>query len=194
MKKIGQKIRESRRRQGMLGEELGRRVGLGKSAISQIENNLRKDGPDPKTLVKIADALNDLSILAEYCAKCPIKEEVFLRLFPDLNNINRVPAVIASRLRKELDEAESAASELAELLSNRDFQGRPGFMDDFRRHFEQIIDAKRCIESLEWELIISGAIRSKDLREVYALQQQKCVDHGHHKPEAIVDTSTTYGG
>lgn len=184
MKTIGQKIRESRKKKGWKGQELGEAVGLTKSGISQIERDQRKGGIDPETLIKIADALDDLSILTHHCTACPIKKEVFLRLFPDLNNIRRDPAIIAGRLRKELEEAMAATSELAEQLSNADFKSRPGFMEEFKRQFEQVLDVKRCIETWEWELIVSGAIGTGDLKDIYENQQQKCIRHGHHKPEA----------
>ena len=46
---------------------------------------------------------------------------------------------------------------------------------------EQVIDVKRGIEILEFELMLSGLHSQEDLQAVYERQQRKCEDHGHHK-------------
>lgn len=182
MESIGEKIRSARKKAEMTGEELGRGVGLTKAAISQIERG-KNSSVDVDRLCKIADALNDLSILTHYCQACPVRQAVFLRQFPDLNNIRRDPAIIATRLRKEMMEAVTALDTLSERFSDADFKGSPGYMEVFMREMEQVVDAKRCIEILEFELIISGTHSSLDLKKVYERQQKKCIEHGHHKQD-----------
>lgn len=186
MMTIGEKIKAARARCSMTGEELGRHVGLTKAAISQIETDKRQQ-VDLDTLCKIADALNDLSILTHHCQSCPVRNMAFIKQFPDLNNIRRDPAVIAARLRKEMIEAADALDRLTERFSDADFKSRPDYMDTFTREMEQVIDAKRCIEILEFELVLSGTHSSHDLKRVYEAQQVKCVAHGHHKPEQDQD-------
>ena len=168
----------------MRGEDLGKKVGLTKAAISQIETDRRKS-VDLDTLCKIADSLNDLSILTSHCQACPVRNHVFLKQFPDLNNIRRDPAIIAARLRKEMMEAADALDHLTERFSDADFKNRPDYMETFISKMEQVVDAKRCIEILEFELVLSGTHSSGDLKKVYDRQQAKCIANGHHNPEDV---------
>ncbi|NTW88099.1 MAG: helix-turn-helix transcriptional regulator [Desulfobulbaceae bacterium] len=179
---IGNIIRKARQKRGWSLDQLGEAVGLTKGTLSGYETGQKKTY-DPDTLCKIADALNDLSILVHHCQSCPVRNHVFLKQFPDLNNIRRDPAIIAARLRKEMIEAADALDRLTERFSDADFKSRPDYMETFMREMEQVIDAKRCIEVLELELILSGTHSSGDLKKVYARQQEKCIAHGHHKPE-----------
>ena len=55
-KMIGQRIREARKRSGMKQDELGTRVGIGKSSISEWESGKRS--PDIDKIEDIANALN----------------------------------------------------------------------------------------------------------------------------------------
>jgi transcriptional regulator with XRE-family HTH domain len=184
---LGEKIKEARKKRGWTLEQLGSTVGLGISTLSGYENDQTKGGPDADTLCKIADALNDISILTHHCQTCPVRNMAFIKQFPDLNNIRRDPAVIAARLRKEMIEAADALDRLTERFSDADFKSRPDYMDTFTREMEQVIDAKRCIEILEFELVLSGTHSSHDLKRVYERQQAKCIEHGHHKPDQAQD-------
>lgn len=181
MQSIGRKIKESRESKPMKGEDLGKMVGLTKAAISQIENDQRKN-IDLNTLCKIADSLNDLSILVHHCQKCPVRKHVFIKQFPDLNNIRPEPAIIANKLRKEMLEAADALDSLTERFGDADFKSRPDYMEIFEAGMEQVIDAKRAIEILEYQLILSGAHSSADFKKIYGRQQAKCIANGHHKP------------
>lgn len=181
--KICQKIKESRKKRGWTLKELGDAVSLPVSTLCGYESEKTKVEPNISTLCKIADALDDLTILTHHCQSCPVRDHVFLKQFPDLNNIRRDPAIIASRLRKEMMEAAAAIDLLTERFSDADFKSRPDYHEHFMRAMEQVIDAKRAIEILEFELIISGAHSSLDLQKVYEKQQEKCVANGHHKLE-----------
>ncbi len=180
---IGQKIAASRKLKGIRGERLGEMVALSKGAISKIENDQLKGGPDPDTVVRIATALQDDTILLHYLETNPVYQAVIPKIFPDLNNIRRDPAIIFSRLAKEADESMQAAMVLAELFSNADPRNMPNFAEVFRAKMEQIIDIKRCVEILELELIASGAMTDGERRDIYERQQAKCEARGHHKPE-----------
>lgn len=179
---IGKKIRDTRKARGLRGQDLGDMVGLTKAGISQIELNERKY-PDVGMLCKIADALNDLSILVSHCQSCPVRKHIFLKQFPDLNNIRRDPAIITARLRKEMTEAVDALDRLGERFSDADFKSRPDYMEVFMREMEQVVDAERAIEILKFELVLSGTHSSADMQKVYDSQQAKCIANGHHKPE-----------
>lgn len=178
---IGEKISEARKKAGMTLEALGAVIGLGKSALSSMENDQLKGGPDPATLIRISDALDAPEILLHHCQSCPIRQHIFLRYFPELNNIRRDPAVIAARLRKEMVEATDALDRIGERWSDRDFKSRPDYLQVFQREMEQVIDVKRGIEILEFELLLTGVHSQDDLQAVYARQQRKCEENGHHK-------------
>ncbi|MDF1578404.1 MAG: hypothetical protein P1P81_08185, partial [Desulfobulbales bacterium] len=138
----------------------------------------------PLTLVKIADALNDLSILADHCQACPVRRQLFIKQFPDLNNImDSQPAIILGRLRKEMSEALAATESLAERYSDKDFKNRLGYQEAFESDMEQILDVQRGIEILTHQLIMLGVHSSKDIQQVYRRQQAKCERKGHHRPE-----------
>ncbi len=184
--KIGSLINKARKRAKMKLEDLGHAVGLSMSSMSAYENNKLKGSIDPDVLVKIADTLNDLSILVHHCESCPVRKHIFIKQFPDLNNIRHDPAIISGRLGKELQEAVTAAADLGEQFSNKDFKDRPDYKEIFGKAMEQVIDVKRCIEIFEFELILSGTHSSKDLQRVYDKQQKKCEERGHHKPEGAV--------
>lgn len=177
---IGEKIKEARKNKGMTLSQLSSLVGAGVSTLSGYENTDSNDGPCPDRLVKIADSLNDLSILVHHCQSCQIRKHILLKQFPELNNIRHDPAVIATRLRKEMVEAAEALDTLAERFSDRNFKDRVDYLEVFEREMEQVIDVKRGIEILEFELILSGVHSSKDLQDIYDKQQKKCEKRGHH--------------
>lgn len=180
MSTLGEKITASRKRRGMTQQQLADVVGLTGASISAYENDGLKNGPDPATLIKISEALNAPEILIHHCDTCPVRQHIMLKLFPDLNNIRRDPAVIISRLRKEMLEAAEAADRLGERYSDANFKARPDYREVFEREMEQIIDVKRGIEILEFELLLSGLHTRDDLDRVYERQQRKCEEHGHH--------------
>lgn len=177
MSTLGEKITAARKRNKMTLDELGPKIGMSKANLSVIENNGLKNGPDATTLIRISEALNAPEILIHHCDTCPVRQHIMLKLFPDLNNIRRDPAVIISRLRKEMLEA---ADRLGERYSDANFKARPDYREVFEREMEQIIDVKRGIEILEFELLLSGLHSRDDLDRVYERQQRKCEEHGHH--------------
>lgn len=179
---LGDIIKKARNKRGWSLDQLGGAIGLTKGTLSGYENGQPKTY-DPDTLCKIADALNDVSILTHHCQNCPVRRMTFVKLFPDLNNIRRDPAIIANRLRKELLEAAEHIEPLIERLGDADFKSRPDYMEIFMTGMEQVVDAERAIEILKFELVLSGAHSSADLKKVYDRQQAKCVANGHHKPE-----------
>jgi transcriptional regulator with XRE-family HTH domain len=178
---IGKKIIEARKRAGVTAADLSKKVGLSPASISAYENAALKGGPDSEVLIRIADALNAPEILLHHCEYCSVRRHVFLRYFPELNNINTDPAVIAARLRKEMVEAADALDRLGERFSDRDFKSRPDYLETFVREMEQVVDVKRGIEILEFELMLSGLHTREDLQAVYDQQHRKCVRNGHHK-------------
>lgn len=181
---VGKKILEVRKSKNITGEALGELIGLSKSAIWKIENDLLKGGPDPDTVIRIAEALCDDTILLHYIETNPVYQHILPKIFPDLNNIRRDPAIIFTRLMGEAKEAMDASEIMAGIFSNADPTRTPNFDETFKKKMEQIVDIKRAVEILEFELMASGVITKQWLQEVYDRQQRKCEDHGHHNPEA----------
>lgn len=183
MKTLGSKIAEARKTKGWRLVDLGDAVGLSVSQLSEIENDQTKRPVDPRHIIRIADALDAPGVLIHHCETCLIRQHIFVKFFPELNNIRRDPAVIAARLRKEMTEASESLDRLGERFSDADFRSRPDYLDVFEREMEQVIDVKRGIEILEFELMLSGLHSQEDLQAVYERQQRKCEEHGHHKAD-----------
>lgn len=180
---LGEKITAARKRKKMTLAQLGQVMGMSPTNLSVIENDGLKYGPDPTTLIRIAEALGSLEILIHHCDLCPIRQHIMMKKYPDLNNIRTDPAVIAARLAKEMTEGAAAATRLMERFSDKDFKSRPDYMQAFVREMEQVIDVERGIEILKFELVRSGLHSQEDLQAVEDAQQQKCIKHGHHLPE-----------
>lgn len=182
MKTIGDVIVAARKKAGLTLIQLGNMIGLSKSAVAAMETNQSKGGPDAQILIRTSETLQAPEILLHYCETCPIRNHIFIKFYPDLNNIRREPAVIAARLRKEMMEAIEALDQIGERFSDKDFKSRPDYQEQFKKSMEQVLDVERGIEVLKFELLLSGIHTKADLQEVYDRQQAKCEAHGHHKP------------
>ena len=180
MKSLGKKISEARKKRGLSQQQLGQLAGLAQNAVSLLESDSYKGSPAPQTLIRISDALTSPEILIHHCESCPVRRHVTLKLFPDLNNIRRDPAIVATRLRREMVEAAEALDRMSERFSDADYRNQSDFLPKFEADMEQVIDVKRGIEILEFELLLSHAVSTKDMADVYESQQRKCEQHGHH--------------
>jgi len=182
---LGEKITAARKRKGMTQKALAEMAGMTGASMSGYENDGLANAPDSRTLIRIADALGSIDILIHHCDLCPIRQHIMLKKYPDLNNIRTDPAVIAARLAKEMNEGAAALTRLMERFSDKDFQSRPDYMQAFVEEMEQVVDVERGIEILKFELLRSGLHTQDDLRMVEDHQQQKCIEHGHHKPGEV---------
>lgn len=182
MSTLGKKISDIRKKKGITGAALAEALGLSPASISGYEND--KGGIDPETVIKIAEALGDDSILLHYLEENPVYRAILPKIFPDLNNIRRDPAVIFTRLAREAEEALHAAQVMAEVFSNAEPRSTPNFEAVFAAKMEQIVDIKRAAEILEFELIASGVVTRDWLQGVYEAQQRKCEARGHHRRRA----------
>jgi len=180
---LGQKIEEARKRRGMKQDELGVILNLCKSSVSKIENNELKGGPDPATVVKIAEVLRDESLLFFYLEQNPVYRAVLPKVFPDLNRIRTEPAVIFTKVAHETEEAKEAAMILSEVFMRPEPRQMPGFDELFKAKMEQLLDVKRAVEILEFQLIAAGIMSKETLQEIYDSQQAKCEERGYHVPD-----------
>jgi transcriptional regulator with XRE-family HTH domain len=180
---FGERTKDSRKLRGLTQIQLAELVGCAQSYISELEKNQLKGGASPEMVVKIADGLNDKAILTTYLENNPVYQSIIPKIFPDLNNIRRDPAIIFSRFATEAEEAVEAARILSDIFSNAEPSSTPNFKAVLKSKLEQIVDVQRCSEVLFLQLIIGGVITDLDRADIHAQQQQKCIDHGHHKPD-----------
>lgn len=177
---FGEKITESRKRKGIKMEALAAAIGKSMPTVSGYENN--RNLPDPETVVSIAEALGDESILLFYLENNPVYKAVLPKVFPDLNSIKTDPSIIFNRVANEAEEAMEAAKIMGQIFSNANPRRASDFDETFKAKMEQILDVKRAVEILEFQLLASG-IMTKDLhKQIYEAQQEKCIRKGHHDP------------
>ena len=166
----------------------GAAIGMCRSNLCGIENDGLKGGPDPQTVIRISEALQCEEILFKYLEDNPVYKAIIPKVFPDLNNIRRDPAIIFTRLAREAEEARDASLVLAEIFSNADPYRVPGFEETFRAMMQQLVDMKRGVEILETQLVASRILDQNGLKQIYAEQQAKCEANGHHVPEQRTGT------
>lgn len=180
---VGQAIAEARKKKGMKQDDLAAQVGVHPSSISQYESDYPRKGIDPDVLVKIATVLDCTGILTIYLENNPVYKAILPKIFPDLNNIRRDPTVIFYKVAKEAEEASDSAKFLGDLFGNVDPRKVPNFDEVFKANMEQIIDIKRAVEVMEFQLLASYVMSQETHLEIYARQQRKCESKGHHVPD-----------
>ena len=181
--KLGEKIRRSRKSSGITGFVLASQVGCCESLIGKIETSQHKRQPDPEIVSKIADALNDKSILTTYLENNPVYQSIIPKTSSDRDNISPDPAIIFSRFASEAEDAVDAARTLSDIFSNVDLIRMPNFDAVLRVQLEQIVDVQRCSEMLLMQLIAADVITDADRGLIYSLQKKKCDEKGHHVPK-----------
>jgi len=180
---FGEKVRNSRKNKGLTLHDFADVVGMSAAWVSKVETGGSDFIPNPEIVVKLSEKLNDHSILLHYLEENPVYRAIIPRIFPDLNNIRRDPAIIFSRFADEAGEAMESARILAQIFSNANPEKTPNFEAVFKANMEQIVDVQRCAEILFIGLIHAGVMTDVDQRDIYAQQQQKCVERGHHNQE-----------
>ncbi len=178
---IGEKIKNSRLAAKITRDALASAISLSPAAVSKIENNDLKNGPSPEIVIQIAEVLDDTSILLHYLETNPVYRAIIPRIFPELNNIKKEPAIIFGRFAREAEEAKHAAEILQEIFSNAEPHHAPNFEEVFKANLEQIVDVQRCAEILFTGLIAAGIMTEEERRDVHDRQQAKCERNGHHR-------------
>ena len=183
---IGQKIRESRKKRGMNLEALAAFCGKKKSWLSAAENNAFRGDIGPADLIKIADALDDQSILTHALLANPICERIIPRAFKPLNNIKTEVSAMLAVLKEESAEMSESVEMLARCFTHKNPESQPMFRETLFAKLEQIKDVMRGGEELLAHLKDIGILSDTDLLELHLRQQAKCEAHGHHVPEMEV--------
>jgi transcriptional regulator with XRE-family HTH domain len=180
---LGEKIKKSRNSARITREALAKAVGFSPALISKVEGDQIKSGPSPDLVIQIADALGDESILLHYLEENPVYRAIIPRIFPELNNIRKEPAIIFGKFAREAEEAKHAAEILQEIFSNADPHRVPNFEAIFKSNLEQIVDVQRVAEILFIKLIDAGIMTTEERRALHDRQQAKCEANGHHNPK-----------
>lgn len=142
---IGRKIRNSRKTAGLTRNELASVVNMSPAAISKVELSLLKGGPSPDLVVRIADALNDNTILTTYLEANPVYQSIALKDCPTPSDTPCDSSAVLSQPTtstavdgdcKVSREGQSQLDRIEEMLSKLlgDEQPRPLVLrDDLRR-------------------------------------------------------------
>jgi transcriptional regulator with XRE-family HTH domain len=178
---IGTKIRRSRKGKTLSGEELAVAIGMSPGAVWKIENDMLKGGPSPDILIKIADALGDQSILVYALLHNPICQRIIPRAFTPLNNINKNPSAILTKLQEELEEAIEASKILSRVFSHAEPASTPNFKEVLFSNLEQLLDVQRNVEEAFARLKGCGALSEEEHLELHVRQQAKVERNGHHR-------------
>lgn len=183
--RLGEKIKTSRKTAGVTRESMAEHLGVSPAAVSKIENDELKFGPTPETLIKIADALGDQSILIYALLNNPICQRIIPRAFAPLNNINDNTSAILAKLREELEEAIQSVDILSRDFSVKSPESIPAFKETLFAKLEQILDVTRCVEELFDRLKVCGVLTDEEHLEIHIRQQAKVEAHGHHKQAEV---------
>lgn len=173
-------LREARKKAGLSLAAAAVELGKTKSALHRAETG--QTPPEDELLIRASRRYKALGLLQSSCLQCPLRTEIMVQLFPELNNIRRDPLAVAARLKQELIEAVRATDRLVERMSDVDFASQPAYRDAWAKEYEQLVDVERGIEILRTELILQGAHTLEEVMSVHESQQAKCEAHGHHKP------------
>lgn len=181
---IGKKINQARLEKGWTLAALASAIGMSVSGVRKIEMDAIKN-LDPSTIIKIADALGDRSILTYALLHNPICQRIIPRAFTPLNNINDNPSAILTKLQEEMEEGIEAAKKLSRNFSHADPSSLPNHKEVLFANLEQILDVTRCVEEMFSELKECGALTEEEHLEIHIRQQAKVERNGHHKPEDV---------
>jgi transcriptional regulator with XRE-family HTH domain len=169
---LGQKIRESRRARRMTQQAVADLAAISRPTLVELEKDVRK--PADEVVIRLADALEDPTVLTHRCAVCPVREAALFRLLPGLNNLRRDgPAAVAVRVKGEMVEAMEDLDRLIDCMGDLDLARRADYRDVYKQAMQQVIDVKRGIETLEFEFLVNGAHALAELREVYRRRRAK---------------------
>lgn len=178
--KVGEIIKRARLRANMTLTDLAELISSSSSTLSNIENDHKQNPLSPADMVKISDAVMDRKMLEEFCIVCPIRKRILIKKFPPLNNIvPGAPVAIMKMINKLAEAGETLQPMLARIL-NSNFRNDPDFREYRNRAVLKLIDAKRGAEIALDQLVEQGIITSDEVTLLVEVQQQQCVDKGHH--------------
>jgi len=162
---LGERIKTTRKNKGVTLGDLSSAIGIGSSTLSKYENHRAKYIPYLNDLCKIAVHLNDFTILTDLCSSCPVRKNIISNQFPDLKNPRHDFSFITNRLRKEMVEAIRTINHLFEQFPDTNLKALQTQKEEVLANMEQVIETKRRIDILMFELILSGIFTPPDLKK-----------------------------
>lgn len=183
IKKIGLMVRDARKRATMTQGELGSVIGVSAPALCELEGGSRKSVPAPDEMVRIHDALHDVKLLQEYCDCCPVRKRIIIRKFKPLNNILAGSHASVMKVICKQAEASEALSIMVPKMLRKGFADDPDFREYRNEAIIKIIDMKRGMEILLDQMLEDRVLSPDELRWLMEMQQQRCVENGHHVPD-----------
>ncbi|MDD3814284.1 MAG: helix-turn-helix transcriptional regulator [Desulfocapsaceae bacterium] len=179
---LGKRIKTTRKNQGITLGNLSSATGVGASTLSKYENSRAKYIPYINDLCKIAEHLNDFTILTDLCCSCPVRKNIISKQFPDQKNPQHNLSFIAARLREEMVETISTIDHLSELFPETNFKALRNHKIEVLTNMELVVETKRRIDILVFELILSGIFTPTDLQNAqHSRQQEQCAANDYHR-------------
>jgi transcriptional regulator with XRE-family HTH domain len=179
---LGERIKTTRKNQGVTLGILSSATGVGTSTLSKYENSRAKYIPYLNDLCKIAEHLDDITILTDLCCSCPVRKNIISKQFPDLKSPQHDLSLIANSLREEMVEAISTISHLSEQFPETNLKALQNHKEDVLANMEQVIETKRRIDILLFELILSGIFTPIDLQKAkHGRQQEECATNNFNR-------------
>jgi transcriptional regulator with XRE-family HTH domain len=151
---LGQIVKEARKSKGWTQKQLGQEAGLGQATISALEHDDLGSRLDAQTLIRIAEALNDISILAHHCETCPIRVHLFEKRFGALKGQRQDLAALVMQLGQEMVTAVKVLEELGRIVATEDFATSDQEREKARRLFGQISEIERGIGILRFQMVL----------------------------------------
>ena len=175
---LGERIKTTRKNQGVTLGILSSAIGVGTSTLSKYENGRAKYIPYLNDLCKIAEHLNDITILTGLCCSCPVRKNIISKQFPDLKSPQHDLSFIAHRLREEMVETISTINHLSEQFPETNLKALQNHKEEVLANMELVIETKRRIDILLFELILSGIFTPTDLQKAQpGSQQEECATY-----------------
>jgi len=179
---IGNMIKAARKHEGLLQGELGEKIGVSATTVCELEKGDRKSAPTPEQMVSISAALNNTSLLHQYCRSCPLRARISIRKFQPMNNIvSGVLPTVVKNIEK-LTEATEYLQRMVPKLLRKGFETCPDFIELRNDVAIKAIDVRRGLEIFFEQMIDAGLLTDADLKMLEDVQQRLCEEKGHHKP------------
>jgi transcriptional regulator with XRE-family HTH domain len=180
---IGMIVKAARRRAGLVLVELGEKVGMSTSTLSDLETGKLKNPLPPSELVRISDALLDRQMLVEYCGTCPVRSRIVIRKFTPLNNI--VPGAIPAMLKttQKISTVAEALHNMMTRLCDLSFRADPDFREHRNEFILKVFEAKNALEIVLDQSAHECLVSNEELLVLMEMHRANNVRKGHHTEE-----------
>ncbi|MCK9293509.1 MAG: helix-turn-helix transcriptional regulator [Desulfobulbaceae bacterium] len=173
---LGEKIKSTRKNQGLTLGNLSSAIGVGTSTLSKYENRRAdKHIPYLNDMCKIAVHLNDITLLTDLCSSCPVRKNIISQQYPDLKNSHHDLSVFASRICEEMVEAIRNISHLSEHFPEANLADLLNRKKKVLANMDEVVEIKQRIDLLVFKLILSEIFTPTDLQKEQHNRQQEAL-------------------